>query len=273
MKKKLLIAGFLLMGLAAFAGTCTITHISLTKIGSNDVFAGEVHNDSGANLLQHNVIVAFLDSSGAVLETKTATTCLRTLPNGGADFFSAKSSKSASLTTVGLARIVFDGTLKIGTAETGDLTISNLQVGRRDDTDLVVAGKVKNNDNTRLEDPTVCVVVYTDDDNVVIVGKDESLSNLDEDDTDTFSITLTVPDSTTTVDHVDVYVDGLVDDVPILPESDTNNSVDVCDTATSTPTPGGPTNTPTNTATPTGTPTTTATATNTLSPTPTSVCD
>ena len=107
-------------------------------------------------------------------------------------------------------------------------------MGRRDDTDLVVAGKVKNNDNTTLKDPTVCIVVYTDDDNVVIVGKDESLSNLDEDDTDTFSITLTVPDSTTTVDHVDVYVDGLVDDVPILPESDTNNSVDVCD-ATNTP--------------------------------------
>ncbi len=259
------------MGLAAFAGTCTITHISLTKIGSNDVFAGEVHNDSGANLLQHSVIVAFLDSSGAVLETKTATTCLRTLPNGGADFFSAKSSKSASLTTVGLARIVFDGTLKIGTAETGDLTISNLQVGRREDTDLVVAGKVKNNDSSTLKDPTVCIVVYTDDDNVVIVGKDESLSNLDEDDTDTFSITLTVPDSTTTVDHVDVYVDGLVDDVPILPESDTNNSVDVCD-ATNTPvSTTTATSTPTTTAT--NTATTTATATNTLSPTPTSVCD
>ncbi len=257
--KKLLAAGLVIAGLIAFAGTCTIQHISLTKIGSNDTFAGEVHNDSGVNLLQHNVVVAFLDSSGTVLETKTVSPCLRTLQDGDVDYFSAKSSKPASQTTVGLARIAFDGTLKVGTAESGDLTLSNIVITRKDDTELTVTGTIKNNDDTKLTDVTACIVVFTSSDNVIIIGKDESISDLSHNNTDTFKVELTVPDSTSTVDRVDVHVDGLKDDVPILPESDTNNTVKVCTptntpvnttTATATPTSITPTNTPTSTTTP-----------------------
>lgn len=257
--KKLLAAGLVIAGLIAFAGTCTIQHISLTKIGSNDTFAGEVHNDSGVNLLQHNVVVAFLDSSGTVLETKTVSPCLRTLQDGDVDYFSAKSSKPASQTTVGLARIAFDGTLKVGTAESGDLTLSNIVITRKDDTELTVTGTIKNNDDTKLTNVTACIVVFTSSDNVIIIGKDESISDLSHNNTDTFKVELTVPDSTSTVDRVDVHVDGLKDDVPILPESDTNNTVKVCTptntpvnttTATATPTSITPTNTPTSTTTP-----------------------
>ena len=71
--RKLFIGALLLAGLAAFAGTCTLQHYQLTKIGTHDTYAGEIHNDTGANFLQHNIVVAFTDSDGTVVETKTIT--------------------------------------------------------------------------------------------------------------------------------------------------------------------------------------------------------
>ena len=196
--RKFFVATLAIAALVAFAGTCTITHISLTTIGSNDTFAGEVHNDSGVNILTHNVIVAFLNSSSSVLETKTVQPCLRTLPTGGANYFSAKSSFSSASTTVGLARIVFDSTFKVGTAATGSGTITNLTVNRGTTT-LVVAGTFKNTDSSTLEEPNACAVVYDSSGNVIVVGLDQTLADLATNGSDTFSITLTVPDSTTTV--------------------------------------------------------------------------
>jgi hypothetical protein len=238
--RKFFVATLAIAALVAFAGTCTITHISLTTIGSNDTFAGELHNDSGVNILQHNVLVAFLNSSGSVLETKTVQPCLRTLPTGGANYFSAKSSFSSSSTTVGLARIVFDSTFKVGTAETGSGTISNLAVNRNEGT-LIVSGTFKNTDSSTLEAPNACAVVYSSSGNVIIVGLDQTMADLATNASDTFSITMTVPDSTSTVDHVNVYVDGLKDGVPTLPvATDLSNSVNLTPTATATPvgTPG-----------------------------------
>jgi len=253
--KKFLAAGLVVAGLLAFAGTCTIQNVSLTKIGSHDVFAGELHNDSGANFLGHKIVVAFLDSSGAVVDTKTVTPCLRTLQNGEADFFSVASSASSSSTSVGLARLALDSTLKVGDAETGDGTISNVVIQREDgDTVLHISGTFKNTDSTKLTEPTVCAVVYSSDNKVVLVGKDESLNDLAHNASDTFSMDLTVIDDSDIIDHVDFYVDGFKDDVPIAPISDLNNSVCLC-TPTRTPT------TPTVTQTPTPTATATATAT------------
>jgi hypothetical protein len=234
LQKKFLAAGVLaIAGIAAFAGTCTFQHIALTTIGSNDVFAGELHNDSGANILQHNLLVAFVDSSNTLLDTQTVTPCLRTLPSGGVNYFSAKSSYSAAQTTAGLARVKFDSTFKVGTAATGAGSITGLTVGRGTTT-LTVAGTFKNTDSTTLTAPNACAVVYNSSGNVVVVGLDETMSDLAHNVSDTFSISLTVPDDEATVDHVDVYVDGLQDGVPILPIKDTGNTVNLTPTATAT---------------------------------------
>jgi hypothetical protein len=234
LQKRFLVIGVLaIAGIAAFAGTCTIQHIALTTIGSNDVFAGEVHNDSGVNILQHDLLVAFLDSSNALLETKTVTPCLRTLPTGGVNYFSSTSTFPSATTATGLARVNFDSTFKVGTAAVGAGTITGLTVGRGTTT-LTVAGTFKNTDATTLTSPNACAVVYNSSGNVIVVGLDESMNDLALNATDTFSITLTVPDSTATVDHVDVYVDGLKSGVPILPLKDTGNTVNLTPTATAT---------------------------------------
>ncbi|MDP9237176.1 MAG: FxLYD domain-containing protein [Chloroflexota bacterium] len=273
MKKKLIAAGFLVAGIIGFAGTCTITHISLTKIGTHDTFAGEIHNDSGVNILSHHILVAFLDSNLSVVETKNADPqCERTLQNGAVDYFSSTSSQSYTDTNVGLARINFDSTFKVGTADSIDVTYSNVKAVRNG-TSLVVTGTIKNNDSTKLESPNVCVVVYASNDNVIIVKDDESLSDLSHNSTDTFSVSITVPDSTSTVDHVDLHADGLHGDVPTVPEDKTGVSITNCGDSTSTPT-----RTATGTATATATavpPTATGTppaATNTPVPTSTPVC-
>lgn len=239
LSKRFLTAGLVVAAIVAFAGTCTIQHISLTTIGTNDVFAGEVHNDSGVSILQHNVLVAFLDPSNNLLETKIVQPCLRTLPNGGANYFSAQSSYAASQTQTGLARVNFDSTFKVGTPAVGSGTITSLKVSRNG-TALTVSGTFKNLDSTTLTAPNACAVVYNSSGNVVVVGLDQTLGDLAQNGSDTFSISLTVPDSTTTVDHVDVYVDGFKNNVPILPIADTGNAVVLgTPTPTVSPTPVG----------------------------------
>ena len=268
MKKLIAAAVFGLAGLAAFAGTCTITRISLVNTdGTHDTFAGQLDNSSGVNILQHNFLVSFLDSGNNVVETKTVAGCTRSIQDGTSGFFSATSSRPASETNVGLARIAFDSAFKVGTVAAGDISLSGITVTRTGDT-LVVTGTIKNNDGDTLVDVRACIVVRDSGDNVLITGADSTIADLAEDATDTFSVTITVPDDDT-ADSVDVWVDGLdgsSSDPPVAPASDLNNSVGVC-TATSTPT-KTPTNSPTATgtpptATPTGTPTSTSTSTST----------
>jgi hypothetical protein len=240
--------------LAAFAGTCVVQNSALTRIDSHDTFAGELKNDSGVNILQHRFKVAFLDASGNVIETRLVDGCLRSIQDGESDFFSAPSSADPSVTSIGLARLANfaeDPNFTIGTTEASDISIDVTSVIRVEDT-LTVTGTVKNNASTTLNDPVACAVVYNRDNQVVVVDKDDTLSNLDQDESDTFSITITVPESTSKVDHVDVWVDGIDEstDKPVDPESDKGNDVTVhtpTPTSTSTPT---PTNTPVPTSTP-----------------------
>lgn len=255
MKKRIVVAGLMLAGILGFAGTCTITHISLTKIGTHKTFAGEIHNDSGANILKHNVIVAFLNSSNTVIDTKTVTPCLRSLQAGSVDYFSATSSQPQADTVVGLARINFDSTFKVGTAESIDASFSNVKA-TRNGTDLTVTGTLKNLDATKLESPNVCIVVYDSSGDVIIVDIDDTLSDLAKNAVDTFSVTVTVPDSTSTVDHVDIHADGEHDGVPTTSEDKADVSITNCADATDTPT-RTPTGTATATATLTATPTST----------------
>ncbi|TAK66853.1 MAG: hypothetical protein EPO22_03465, partial [Dehalococcoidia bacterium] len=169
--KRLFIGGMLLAGVIAFAGTCTLQHYQLTKIGTHDTYAGEIHNDTGTNFLQHKIIVAFVDSNGAVVETKTVTPCLRSLQDGAFSFFSAASSEPAADTSIGLAKLELGSSLIVGDAETGDLTLSNIVITRKNGTSLNVRGSIKNLDATTLMDPNICAVVYSSDGKVLVVGQ------------------------------------------------------------------------------------------------------
>lgn len=265
LKKLIVVAVFGLAGLAAFAGTCTVTRISLVETdGTHDTFGGQIDNGSGVDILNHNFLVAFLDANNNLVETKTVPGCLRSLQDGTSDFFSATSTEASSNTKVGLARLAFDSGFKVGGVADGDVSLSDIVVNRNNET-LSITGKIKNNDNDKLVDPAVCIVVRDSADNVLITGKDTSIADLDENDTDTFSVAITVPDDNT-ADTVDVWADGLdgsSTDAPIAPASDLNNAVTEC-VATSTAT-KTPTTTPTATGTPapTDTPAATNTATNT----------
>jgi hypothetical protein len=281
--RKLFVGALLLAGLAAFAGTCTLQHYQLTQIGSYDTYGGEIHNDTGANFLGHNVVVAFVDPSGVVVDTKTVTPCLRSLQDGAATFFSVQSGELAANTSIGLARLEYGSSLKLGTAVTGNVSLSNVVI-TRNGTSLHVRGTIRNNDTTTLTNPNVCAVVYTSAGNVVVVGQDTGIVSLSQNASDTFDILVTVPNSTTTVDHIDLWADGFENDVPIVPESVLGRSVSICNaTATATPTGSAtatftPTTTasPTSTATPTNTPGAgTPTVTNTSVPvaTATSICN
>lgn len=261
--KRLFLVGLVLAGLAAFAGTCTLQNFRLTKIGDHDVFAGEIHNDTGTDFLQHKIQIAFFDSSNQLVEEITVDACVRTLPNGMTTFFSAPSTKSASRTNAALAQLSLkNNNLKVGEAAVGSAAVSGVSAVRDGD-ELVVSGTVRNTSSSELEIPNVCVVVYDDDGRVVVTGVDEIPPDLapadatDDDDEAPFSVEIEVPDDADDVDHVDIWVDGEKGDKLIRPIL----ARDGLSVKQATPTP-----TPTTTGTATATNTATPTATNTPTP-------
>jgi len=213
----------LLVSLLGFAGTCTFQHLSLTTVGGSQIFAGEVHNGTEANMLQHSVLVSFVNAGGTVLETQTVTPCLRSLPAGGVDFFSATSTVAAGQATAGLARVATDGTLKLGQTAAGSATFSGV-AAKRANTALTTTGTVKNTDTAALASPVVCAVAYSAAGNVLSVGTG-ALSDLAAGASGTFSVTVLVPNTTGSADHVDLYVDGLKAGVPTAPSSSLGNHV------------------------------------------------
>jgi hypothetical protein len=236
--------------LGAVAATCQVRNISLTVTdGEHDTFAGELFNDSGVDILQHEYRVSFLDDNNNVIDQVTVPGCLRSIQAGESDFFSATSDEDEEDTETGLARLANfaeDPDFEIGETETGDIALSGISVVRNGD-ELTVSGTVKNEDSDQLDNPFACAVVFNEDDDVVIVGRDTDINDLDEDEQAPFTIELTVPDSTDDVDTVDVYVDGLEDGVPVNPASDVGNEVEE---GTATPATPSPTRTPTATPTP-----------------------
>jgi hypothetical protein len=227
-----------IVALAAIAATCTIQNESLTKIGEHDTFGGELHNDSGVDIRSHKIRVAFLNSNGAVIETRTIPGCLRSLQDGNQNFFSVASAQDADDTSIALARMANleeDPAFKIGGVLQGNVEVSDVVVTRTGGS-LVVTGTIKNTDGDALEDPAACVVVYNDDDRVVVVGRDV-LSDLAVDASGNFEVALTVPDDADDVDSVDIWVDGLEDGTPTGPESSEGHAVTAVATATPTSTP------------------------------------
>lgn len=249
MKRFIPLALLAAIGLAAVAATCTVQNISLTTIGEHDTFAGELHNDSGVDILNHKIQVSFLNDNLAVVEVRTINGCLRSLQDGRVNFFSLQSNQDEDETDIGLARmanVIEDPSFKIGNVAQGNVSFSGVTAVRTG-TSLVVTGTLTNDDGDALEDPAVCVVVYDEDDRVVVVGRD-ALTNLAVDADGAFSVTLTVPNDSALIKNVDVWADGIEDDIPTEPESSVNHVVTVQATSTVTPT-STATNTPEPTAT------------------------
>jgi hypothetical protein len=228
-KKFLVAAIFGLAGLAAFAGTCTVTNMSIVQTdGSHMTIGGQVNNNSGANILQHNILVAFLDSGNNLVETQSVPGCLNSIPDGQVDFFSATSTHAASTinSSLGLARVAFDSTFRVGTTSSQNVSISNITANRTTSTTpatLTVAGTVTNNTGT-LYAPNVCIVVRTSAGNVLITGR-VSLSDISSGNNRTFSDTITVPNDST-ASSVDIWVDGHdASGIPTTPQSQTGTSV------------------------------------------------
>jgi hypothetical protein len=227
------------VGAAAIAQTCFVTNEALTEFDDRDTFAGELVNDSGVDILQHRFRIAFVNANGAVVESFTVDGCLRSVQDGKSDFFSQRSNQPANVTEIGLARLANfdeDPDFTIGQVANGDIEITDAAAERDGDT-LTVTGTITNNDNDTLEAPAVCAVVYNDDDRVVTTAKDTTIDDLDEGASAQFSIEFTVPDDDDDVARVDVWSDGLEDDVPVEPASDGNIDLTVVPTATPTETP------------------------------------
>jgi len=248
------------------AQTCIVTNEDLTEINGHNSYGAELHNDSGVNILHHEFRVSFVNNTNTIVEFLPVDGCLRSLQNGTSDFYSATSSLPADRSVVGLSRMANyeeDPDFLVGDVVPADFTISGVAASRSGET-LAVSGTITNNESDVLEAPVACAVVYNNDGRVVTTGKSAELNDLSDGEADTFALTVPVPDDSSQVDHVDIWVDGLNEGTPVKPGSSVNHNVAIgtptaTSTATSTGTPATSTSTstpiPTNTPGPTDTPT------------------
>jgi hypothetical protein len=255
MKLKLGLLAIALAGVMAMAQTCTLLGATLVVINDDVWYSAEIRNDTNADILSHKMAVGFIKGQGLAV-AKTVEPCLRSTQSGKSNFFSANSGLSDSQVDTAVSRLV--GPLTIGEVVHADITFSNIKA-TRDNEQLVVTGRIKNNDNHTLDNVRVCIVVRNHDGDVTRVDvDDDEFDNFDENDTEDFSVDTEVPDDDSDVDVVDLYVDGNDtddDDQVTEPIDDLDNNVINCEDINT------PTNTTTATATATNTPATTPTAT------------
>jgi hypothetical protein len=276
MKKIAFLAAFAAIGVLLIAAKCTLKGVTVTEIDGEVWYSAEVeYTDNGPTILKHKFAVGFIND-GALATSKTVDGCLRSLTNGRSNFFSANSGLADNKVDTAISRLV--GPLTFGDVVNGEITFSLVDV-TRDNEQLIVNGRIKNTDNDDLENLRVCVVVRNSDGDITVVKVDNNNYDLNSDETQDFSVEVTVPDDTSDVDKVDLWIDGTNadegDDVT-EPQGDDDHDVSVCgNTATNTPTSTGTpaTSTPTKTPVPTqtaggptatNTPVNTATATATL---------
>lgn len=200
---------------------CVVGHTTLTPIGNSDVFAGDVQNLTKSPILAHNITVEFLDAQGNVVETQSVAGCLRSLQPGATDFFEAKSTTVPSAISDARAKVAVDASIKLGAIGAAVFNISNVQA-TLSGTNVTVNGNLKNTTGTALTSPKVCVVLRSSSNGVVRVGS-QTLSQISSNGSKTFSVQIAAPP--TSADHVDVWADALVSNVPSKPSSTTNISV------------------------------------------------
>jgi hypothetical protein len=227
------IAALATAGVALIASGCVVLNATFRQDGANDIYAGELRNLTGADILWHNIAVEFLDD-GDVVDTQGVPGCLRSLQAGAVSFFEARSELPAVATDDARGFLVYDDEFTLGKVAPSDIAINQINAVRTG-ASLTVTGNVRNDHEDLLSEVAACVVVYDSANRVVRVGRDATLGDLAQGANATFDVTLAVPDSATDVDRVDVWADGLVDGVPAEPEGDRRIPVDT----TATPTPTG----------------------------------
>jgi hypothetical protein len=247
--KKLLVTGVLAVAaLASIAATCVVRNVSLEEIDGDAIYGAELKNETTVDFLGHRFVVAFLDDDLDVIETRTVNGCLRSLQANTSNFYSATYSDDPDDVEVALSRIALDGSLEVGQTAPGDLELSDVEAVRDGET-LTVTGTITSDESDDLEDVRACVVVYNEDGGVLRVQRDAETFDMEDGDSNGFTIEVTVPDDDELVDHVSVWVDGInvdEDDTPSEPVGKEDVDVDI---AEATPTP-----TATATATATATP-------------------
>lgn len=254
MRRFVVLTGLALVAALTMAQTCRLTNISLTSIDEHDTFAGELENESGVDILFHKFRVTFLNSNLAIVETRTIDGCLRSLQQGASDYFAVASTLPDNSTNVGLARlanVAEDPGFKLGETEPSDIAITGVTAERTGGV-LTVEGTITNHDVDVLEDPVACAVVFDEDGRVVTIARDKSIDDLEASgDSDTFSMSLDVPNDSGLVDAIEVWADGLEDGVPVEPSFADGITIGLTPTPTSSST---STPTATSTATPIPTP-------------------
>jgi hypothetical protein len=169
---------------------------------------------------------------------------------GASNYYSADSTVDPDDVGPVLSRMVIDSGLKIGQALDNDMEIDVDSVSRNGGT-LTVVGSVENTGNDDYEDVIVCVVLFNDDGDVVLVVLSDEF-DLDADATEDFTITAEVASDSNDVDTVSVLADAKnADEDDKLTEPVEEDDINVVvGTPTPTNTPAPATNTPTATPTP-----------------------
>ncbi len=224
----MLIAGSVVA--AIIVSACVVKNTSLTTIGGNDIFAGELQNRTNQQILAHAIQVDFLDPNGNVIDSQTVPGCLRSVQPGTSDFFEVQSTQPAASIASARGKFSINSSLRLGAVQTASVSISGVQVALSG-TSLAVSGTVLNTGALALSSPKVCVVLRNSGNAIVRVGS-QMLGDLPPNASGPFSVTLTVPSDATASNNVDVWADALQGDVPTAPVSNVNNPI-----ALATPTP------------------------------------
>lgn len=209
--------GLIAIAALVLSGCILTVHTSLTRVGTAQVFAGELANRGPEAFLGHDVRVEFLDSAGSVVDTKVVPGCLHSLQAGASDFFDAQSAAPAGSIAAARARVNFDAALSLGNVALASMTISGVSLGVDGDT-VAVTGSLTNSGSSTLSDPTVCAVLRTNKNDVVRVSS-QTLAPLIAGGVRMFTVSLTANAGSLTTDHIDIWADGVLDGTPISPSS------------------------------------------------------
>ncbi len=228
MKRIIAVLAIVGLGLAGFAGACNLLNFSLTQVGANDIYGAQLQNNTGTNFLAHSFKTGFVDANGNLVDSRTGVSgCLRSWQNGASDYFSVTSTVGAATTANAIGALDLGSPLIVGNTISTSSALSNVKastpalsaVGQTSATvSMTVSGTLKNNDSTTYAAPNICAVVFNNNNQVVLTQK-QTFGDLGTGASTNFSMSVTVPNSSTSVSSVVVWADGLENNVPTTPIS------------------------------------------------------
>ncbi|MBF6599627.1 MAG: hypothetical protein IVW36_03850 [Dehalococcoidia bacterium] len=219
----------LIVGGAFVFGGCVVQHASSSRLDTNALFAGEIHNYTGVDILAHEVQVDFLDKSGNVIQSATVIPCLRSLQSGSSEFFEAQSNDPTLLLAAGRARLAGDPAPTFGHVLRGSLTLSGARASQTGG--LVTVNAVASNSSAEgVSTPKACAIAKDARGDVLRVavapispagsgGVGVGSVDLAPGASRGFSLTFSLPNGVTSVGELDLYADGLQNSIPMTPTS------------------------------------------------------